>query len=66
LFFFDPCDATLFQRTLQRIAQSMKEAPRPIYLAYVGPRSFSLETRDGCLKALIKDNERQFAVYQVE
>lgn len=65
LFFFDPCDATLFQRTLKQIEQSLRKLPRLVYLAYVGPRSLNLEPMGDCLKALIKDTARQFAVFKV-
>ena len=65
LFFFDPCDATLFQRTLKRIEQSVRRMPRLAYLAYVGPRSCELERMSASLKTLTKDIARQFAVYTV-
>lgn len=66
LFFFDPCDAALFQRTLKTIEQSVRKQPRLVYLAYVGPRSCELERMSASLKTLTKDTARQYAVYTVE
>ena len=37
LYFYEPCDDVLFARVLEKIRDSLREHPRPLYLIYMAP-----------------------------
>jgi hypothetical protein len=38
LFFFDPCRVRVLSKIVSKIGQSLRDHPRPLYVAYVAPR----------------------------
>ena len=66
LFFFDPCRVRVLAEVVTRIGQSLRERPRPLYLAYVAPRPEHehLFASSGFLQETFRSAECNFCIYQ--
>jgi SAM-dependent methyltransferase len=65
LFFFDPCDEKVLRRVMENLERSVRENPRAVYVAYVGPRGLELTRVVRFLETVVVDAAQQFAVYRV-
>jgi SAM-dependent methyltransferase len=65
LYFFDPSDERVIRRVMEKVERSVGESPRDVYVAYVGPRAFDLAQIAPFLEPVVRDAEKQFAVYLV-
>jgi hypothetical protein len=66
LFFFDPCRGRALAEITAGIGRSLLACPRPLYVAYVAPRS-ELEqmfASAGFLREIYRSNEMNFCIYQ--
>lgn len=66
LFFFDPCDESMLKKMLAKIAQSLQENPRELYVIYVAPTAAKERLLDepGCLRKVAGNGELNFCVYR--
>ncbi len=64
LFFFDPCRGRVFSEVMTRIGQSLRECPRPLYVAYVAPRleQERLFASCGFLEEVLRNAELNFCI----
>jgi SAM-dependent methyltransferase len=67
LFFFDPCDASVLEKMLAKISQSLQANPRELYVVYVGPTAAKERLLDtaACFRKLVRSGEQNFCVYCV-
>jgi Domain of unknown function (DUF4184) len=66
LFFFDPCRGRALAEVTAGIGRSLVSCPRPVYVAYVAPRSEleQLFASAGFLKEIYRNTEMNFWIYQ--
>lgn len=66
LFFFDPCDESVLAKMMAKIAQSVEENPREMYVVYVAPTAAKerLLESAGCLRKVARDGEQNFCIYR--
>ena len=66
LFFFDPCRGRVLAEVTAGIGRSLLSCPRPVYVAYVAPRSEleQLFASAGFLKEIYRNTEMNFCIYQ--
>jgi hypothetical protein len=66
LFFFDPCRGRVLAEVAAGIGRSLLSCPRPVYVAYVAPRSEleRLFASAGFLKEIYRNTEMNFCIYQ--
>lgn len=66
LFFFDPCRVRIAAEIVTKIGESLRECPRPLYVAYVAPRAEHEQLFGSCgfLIETFRSTERNFCIYQ--
>jgi len=63
LFFFDPCEARIFEQVLANLRASWQKTPRPIYLIYVAPAEEWILQSSGFLAKSAQNAKLNFCVY---
>jgi len=63
LYFFDPSDARVIGQVMKNLERSVRDHPREVYVAYVGPGAAELPH---FLNAVVVDRGLQFSVYRVD
>lgn len=66
LFFFDPCRGRVLAEVMAGIRRSVVACPRPVYVAYVAPRSEveQLFASAGLLREIYRSSKMSFCIYQ--
>jgi hypothetical protein len=66
LFFFHPCKARMLSRVMDRIGQSLRSAPRPLYIVYVAATQAEekLLSSTEFLKEVFRSAEFNFCIYE--
>jgi SAM-dependent methyltransferase len=63
LFFYDPCEARVFEQVLANVQLSWQQNQRPIYLIYVAPAEERILRSSGFLEKSAQDAKLNFCVY---
>jgi hypothetical protein len=63
LFFFDPCEARVFEQVLANVQLSWQQNQRPICLIYVAPAEERILRSSGFLEKSAQDPKLNFCVY---
>lgn len=63
LFFFDPCEARIFEQVMVNLRASWQKNPRPIYLVYVAPAEEWILQSSGFLAKSSQDAKLNVCVY---
>jgi hypothetical protein len=66
LFLFDPCRGRALAKVTAAIGMSLLACPRPVYIAYVAPRSESeqLFASAGLLREIYRSSAMKFCIYR--
>jgi hypothetical protein len=66
LFFFHPCKARMLAKVMDKIGESLRAAPRPVYIAYVAATEAEekLLSSTEFLKEAFRSAEFNFCVYK--
>lgn len=63
LFFFDPCEARIFEQVLENVRSSWQQTPRPIYVIYVAPAEEWILESSGFLAKSGQNAQFNYCVY---